>query len=133
MQSPSRWASCVAAAEAMPTSGPPQLETARRRSSGLMREQYITGAPGRVAPTMTKLASTSACCWARQPAMLIGPVAPSEGAGSEWKGMPASAITMMAAVTFSVKISGLTGKRPGSGTAAGGGLPPRRRRPPPSR
>ena len=75
-----------------------------------MREQYITGAPGRVAPAMTKLASTSACCWARQPAMLIGPVAPSEGAGSEWKGMPASAITMMAAVTFSVKISGLTGE-----------------------
>ena len=42
--------------------------------------------------------------------MLIGPVAPSEGAGSEWNGMPASAITMMAAVTFSVKINGLTGE-----------------------
>ena len=42
--------------------------------------------------------------------MVIGPVAPSEGAGSEWNGMPASAITMMAAVTFSVKISGLTGE-----------------------
>jgi len=94
----------------MPTSGPPQLETARRRSSGLIREQYITGVPGRVAPAMTKLASTSACCWARQPARVIGPVAPREGAGSEWKGTPASAITMMAAVTFSVKIRGLTGE-----------------------
>ena len=99
-----------------------------------MREQYITGAPGRVAPTMTKLASTSACCWARQPAMLIGPVAPSEGAGSEWNGMPASAITMMAAVTFSVKISGLTGRN-GQGQARplAEGFRPRRRRPPPSR
>ena len=59
---------------------------------------------------MRKLASTSACCCARQPARVIGPVAPKEGAGSEWNGMPASAITMMAAVTFSVKISGLTGE-----------------------
>ena len=41
----------------MPISGPPQDETAVRRSIGLMREQYRPAAPGAAAATITKLAS----------------------------------------------------------------------------
>jgi len=76
---------------------------------GLMREQYSTAVPGRAQATITKLARTSACCWARQPAIVIGPVAPSDGQGSEWKGAPDRATATMAPATLSVKVSGLTG------------------------
>ena len=42
--------------------------------------------------------------------MVIGPVAPSEGAGREWNGAPASTMAMIAPVTSLVNLRGLTGE-----------------------
>ena len=42
------------------------------------------------AAAITKLASTSACCWARAPASVMGLVAPNVGQGSELNGVPDS-------------------------------------------